>query len=98
MIDVKDEKLSGEAKYQIRDGQGDIVADNVTIEMITPVVQESTPLNKALFDSIKKDLDEKDTKINEVKTHIDTSIPVGLICMWSGSVVPKRLALVRWNS
>ena len=34
----------------MRDANGNIVLDNISLEMITPVLQEGTPLNKALFD------------------------------------------------
>lgn len=40
MIEVKDEILSGEVRYRIRDDNGNIIFDNLTIEQITPVVQE----------------------------------------------------------
>lgn len=54
MIDVEilDEILNGEAKYRIRDKSGNILFDNLTIEMITEVLQQGTPLNKALFDAL----------------------------------------------
>ena len=55
MIDVKDEILSDEPKYRIKLGDT-ILYDDLTIEMITPVTQEGTPLNKALFDSINTDI------------------------------------------
>lgn len=74
MIEVKDEILNGEPKYRLRDENGDIIYDNVSVEMTTPVVEEGTPLNKALFDSIGNDL--------------STRIPKGLICMWSGATIP----------
>ena len=74
MIEVKDEILNGEPKYRLRDENGNIIYDNVSVEMTTPVVEEGTPLNKALFDSIGNDL--------------LTRIPKGLICMWSGTTIP----------
>lgn len=74
MIEVKDEILNGEPKYRLRNENGDIIYDNVSVEMTTPVVEEGTPLNKALFDSIGNDL--------------LTRIPKGLICMWSGTTIP----------
>lgn len=52
MIDVKDEILDGDPKYRIRNKNGDILFDNLTIEQISPVLQQPTPLNKALFDNI----------------------------------------------
>lgn len=59
MIDVKDEILGGEPLYRIRDNNGNIKVDNCTIEMITEVLQEGTPINKALFDSIAVDIAEQ---------------------------------------
>lgn len=52
MIEVKDEILNGEPKYRLRDENGDIIYDNVSVEMTTPVVEEGTPLNKAFFDIV----------------------------------------------
>lgn len=78
MIEVKDEILQGEPTYDIVDGLGNVVLEDVKIEMKTPVVQEGTPINKALFDTIQDDFDS---------TY--RNIPKGLICMWSGSEVPN---------
>lgn len=60
MIEFKDEILNGEPRYRLKDSQGNIVADNLIIEQITPVIQEGTPLNKGLFD-------EMDDRINKAK-------------------------------
>lgn len=54
MIEVKDEILSGEPLYRIRDKNGNILLDNVTIEMITPVIQQPTSINKQLFETVAK--------------------------------------------
>lgn len=70
-LNVKDEILTGEPKYRIKQNDTTLY-DDVTIEMTTPVRQQGTPVNKALFDSIEKYL-----------------IPVGLICMWSGTTIPS---------
>lgn len=59
MIEIKDEILNDEPFYRIRDKNGNILFDNLTIEQITPVVQEGTPINKVLFDSIQADLNSK---------------------------------------
>lgn len=56
MIEVKDEVLEGEARYRIRDNNGNIIFDNLTIEQITPTTQEGTPINKALFESLQNDI------------------------------------------
>lgn len=57
MIDVKDEILDGEPRYNIRDNNGTPIQSNVQIELATPVLQPGTPINKGLFDSIKGDID-----------------------------------------
>lgn len=53
MIEVNDEILSANPKFRIRDSNNNIIMDNLTIEQITPVIQQGTPLNKALFDAIQ---------------------------------------------
>lgn len=55
MIEVKDEVLSGEARFRVRDNNGNIIFDNLTIEQITPVTQEGTPINKELFERLQSD-------------------------------------------
>lgn len=52
-LNVKDEILSGEPKYKIKQNDTTLY-DNVTIEMVTPVQQQGTPINKELFDTISK--------------------------------------------
>lgn len=59
MIDVKDEVLAEEPKYRIYDKNGKILFDDLKIEQITPALQEGTPVNKVLFDSIKKDIQDR---------------------------------------
>lgn len=59
MIDVKDEILQSEPFYRIVDKKGNILFDELKIEQITPALQEGTPLNKVLFDSIKKDIEDR---------------------------------------
>lgn len=60
MINMKDEILnvSGQPdanpRYTIRDNNGNVVSDNVQIELKTPVRQEGTPINSALFKSINE--------------------------------------------
>lgn len=55
MIEVKDEILEGEPLYRFVDKDGNVILDNIKLEMKTPVIQAGTPLNKVLFDSIKED-------------------------------------------
>lgn len=52
MLDFKDEVLNGEPKYRLKDENGKVIYDNLSIEQITPVIQEGTPINKVLFDYI----------------------------------------------
>lgn len=52
MIEVKDEILNGEPEYRLKDKNGNIIYDNLSIEMITEILQAGTPLNKVLFDRI----------------------------------------------
>ena len=59
MLDVKDEILEDEARYQIRDKNGNILFDDISIEMITSIIQAGTFLNKALFDSIDADIKDR---------------------------------------
>lgn len=59
MIEVKDEILAEEPTYRIYDKNGKVLFDNLKIEQITPVIQEGTQLNKVLFDSIKKDINDR---------------------------------------
>ena len=56
MIDVKDEILESEERFQITDNDGNILFDDVSIKMITKVLQEATPRNKTLYDSIYDDI------------------------------------------
>lgn len=51
MIDFKDEILEGEPRYRVRDANGNLIHDNVSIELATSVAQEGTSLNKVFFDA-----------------------------------------------
>lgn len=51
-LEVKDEILSGEPLYTIKDGNGNILYDNVKLELKTSTIQQGTELNKVLFDKI----------------------------------------------
>ena len=57
MVEVKDEILASEPSFRITDKDGNIIFDEISIDMITKVLQIGTPLNKVLFDSIKNDID-----------------------------------------
>lgn len=45
-------QLDSKPRYRIRDNNGTILYDNVTLEVATPVTQEGTEINKALFDKV----------------------------------------------
>lgn len=64
MQEIKDEILEGEARYRITDNNGNIIQDNVNIEQITPVLQEGTPINKALFDNIGGEIENSLNIVN----------------------------------
>lgn len=51
-LNVVDEQLSNEPLFRIRNANGEIVVDNCSIELITQVLQNGTPVNKLLFDKI----------------------------------------------
>lgn len=59
-LEVQDEVLGAEPRYEIKDNSGNVIATNCSIELITNILQEGTPLNKALFDKI----DENERKMN----------------------------------
>ncbi len=76
-------------RYTIRDNKGNIIHDNIQIEMKTPVVQNGTALNKAfftkLYNTIMADASElvvdytstKDTKTIEI-TGLDLNADGGI--------------------
>lgn len=59
MINVIDEVLSGEPIYYIRETTDGLGNKAYKIELATSVTTAGTPLNKALFDSIKDDLNSR---------------------------------------
>ena len=81
-IEVKDEILNGEALYRIRDANGNIIFDNLTIEMITQITQQATPLNKLLFDKITSRLalsskyNNPTFKIENSTTKMEIDVPL----------------------
>lgn len=82
MIEIKDEILTGEPRYRVRDNNGNITQDNVTIEQITPVKQEGTEINKKLL----KDLYDDVSPIGNIKLYSNKeNRPKKLLC--DGSIV-----------
>ena len=59
MNNVIDEVLSGEPRYTIKDNGGTTLYDNIQIDLKTPVTTQGTPLNRALFESIRSDLNSR---------------------------------------
>lgn len=55
-IEIKDEILENSPKYRLRDGNGNIIHDNISIEQITPIIQEGTPINKELLENIQQQM------------------------------------------
>lgn len=56
-LEVKDEILNGEAKYNIYDENGKLLYENCFIELNTNILQIGTALNKVFFDKIESNLD-----------------------------------------
>lgn len=73
MIEVKDEILNGSPRYRIRDEKGNIILDNLTIEMTTPIIEKGTELNKALFNGIKNDIEDR-LKIEDKATEEEAKL------------------------
>lgn len=75
MISILDEVLSGTPKYRITNSNGNIIADSITIEMITPILQAGTPINKALFELFETDYTNQINK----KTELCNTYDVGTL-------------------
>lgn len=59
MNNVVDEVLASSPRYNIYDANGNLVYANAQIDLSTQVTTAGTPLNKALFDSIRDDLNTR---------------------------------------
>lgn len=51
-IQAEDEILESSPLYNITDENGRIIAEKCSIELVSNVLREGTPLNKAFFDKI----------------------------------------------
>lgn len=71
-LEVKDQVLSGEPLYVIKDSTGNVLYDNVKLELKTPLVQQGTELNKALFDKIDESFKSVIKAINNMTTNKTT--------------------------
>ena len=63
-LEVKDEILDGEPKYNIYDGNGKLLYENCSIELNTNILQIGTALNKVFFDKIEANLEAVANKDN----------------------------------
>lgn len=63
-LEVKDEILDGEAKYNIYDENGKLLHENCSIELNTNILQIGTALNKVFFDKIEANLEAVANKDN----------------------------------
>lgn len=79
MIEVKDEILNGEPLYRLVDKNGNILFDDLRIEMKTPVIQGGTPLNKVLFHATARNALVYETpsfEISETPVEKERLIPI----------------------
>lgn len=53
-------QLDNKPRYRIRDNNGTVIYDNVTLEVATPVVQEGMNINKAKVENLQGDLYTQD--------------------------------------
>lgn len=63
-LEVKDEILDGEAKYNIYDENGKLLHENCSISLSTNILQIGTALNKVFFDKIEANLEAVANKDN----------------------------------
>lgn len=84
MLNIKDEILdttgqtNSNPRYTIRDNNGNVLFDNVIIELKTPLIQEGTPLNKVVFDEIQETTSKEvvfnpDGSITETTPNVTTT-------------------------
>lgn len=86
MIEVLDEILAGEPRYRVKDSKGNIIYDNVTMEQITSVLVEGTPLNKHTFNTLERSF-ACSAKYNSPMSFTKTPIKIGdlLAGTWTSS-------------
>ena len=70
--DFLDEVLSDVPKYTLRDGDGNVLNDDVDIALKTPILQEGTPLNRQTFRNLQGDLYTAD-RYSEVSVTLSTT-------------------------
>jgi hypothetical protein len=63
-LEVNDEILSEEPLYTIKDSLGNVLYENVKINLNTNISQEGTEINKELFDKI-------DENFERIKKYLD---------------------------
>ena len=82
-IEFKDEiidtrgQLDNAPRYLIRDNNGNVIFDNVQLEMKTPVVQQPTPVNKELLNNLFNDI----SPVGSIRLYSDVkNRPKSLLC------------------
>lgn len=88
MLEIKDEILEGEARYRIRDKDGNILFDDLIIEQITPAIQTPTDFNKSFLEKVVS-LASKITKYHNglIEYTYENDVPVkGVINLKTNAV------------
>ena len=93
--DIIDEVLESEPRYTLRDSVGNVLNDDVDIALKTPVVEEGTPINRALFRNLQGDLYTED-RYNTLTGHkFSTTSSVGNY--WANNK-PKSIVVFNNNT
>lgn len=71
-LNVQDEIIEESIRYDIKDESGNIIYRNVGIEFITTLLQEGTPLNKALFDKVDRNFEKIKNNFNKANSGLET--------------------------
>lgn len=89
--EIKDEILENGPRYRIRDNNGNIIQDNINIEQITGIIQEGTPINKAVLSNIQGDLYSQDRYNTPIVKYQDlkyvNNIDISLTSYEKGKVI-----------
>ena len=96
--DIKDEILESSPSYTIRDKNGNVTQDDIDIALKTPVIQEGTPINRALFRNLQGDLYTQDryNKVNIAHEYQEVDYITDKILSedyHQGDCIPKSWAL-----
>ena len=86
---IYDEVLNGNPKYILRDSNGNVLEDDVDIALKTPVVQQGTPINKALIENIQGDLYTQDSFNTPTISNYTTILDLEKLSMASTSITAE---------